>query len=180
MDLETAELPLTEQVDQLEAVVSGSWRVPGTGWVFVDRSMLLEVIDRMRLVLPEQVQAAQRLLERRERVLEATRLEADALLADAQRQAFRGLADEVFDQAALSRAAAIDARARQAAARIERQSEQAAAERLRILRAQLREVERVLAQQLPSPEPADDARAHAQADTSTRRPAPGMQRSRAA
>jgi hypothetical protein len=54
---------------------------------------LLELIDQIRLSVPEQVRAAQQLLQRRDQVLASAQAEGDAVLAAARRQALEHLAD---------------------------------------------------------------------------------------
>jgi hypothetical protein len=58
MEVEAADTGPSQQVCQLDAVVRAGWRVPGTGRVLVDRTRMLEPIDRIRVALSEQVQAA--------------------------------------------------------------------------------------------------------------------------
>jgi len=164
---------LFDHLDQLKDVLTAGWHVPLATRRLVDRATALELIDQLRLCVPEQVRAAQQLLEQREQVLAAAYREAAAVLTEARQQANRRLGEGTSLQAAARRATQIEEEAWRTAEQIERQGEQAAAERLRTLRAQLAEMERVLAQQLPSPEWADDSRAHTEADTSIGRSASG-------
>jgi hypothetical protein len=152
-ELQAEDVALAEQVDQLEAVLDAAWRMPGTGRMLVDRTLMLELVDEMRVAIPEQVQAAQQVLQRRDQILAAAKAEADSILADARRAAQRRLTDEVSLQAAAARRAAhIEAQAWRTAEAIERQTNQAAAEWLRSLHVRLEEVDCVLAQPLPTPE----------------------------
>jgi hypothetical protein len=152
MEWEGEDVALAEQVDQLEAALDASWRMPGTGRMLVDRTLMLELVDEMRVVIPEQVQAAQQVLQRRDQILAAAKSEADSILADARQQALRRLADEVSLQAAARRAAHIEAQAWRAAEAIERQTDHAAAEWLHSLHVRLEDVDRVLARPLSAPE----------------------------
>ena len=144
---------LAEQLDQLEAALRAGWRLPATPHRLIDHSVALALIDQIRLGVPEQVQAAQRLLERRAQVLNDAHAEAEALLAKAHQQAGRRLGEERSIQtAAAKRAAHIQAQAWRTAERIEQQGEQDAAERLRWLRVQLDALAQVLSEQEPAPE----------------------------
>jgi hypothetical protein len=147
---------LFDCLDQLEDVLHAGWRVPfGTG-TLLDRAAALELIDQLRLCVPEQVQAAQQLLQRRAQVLASARAEGEALLALARREALERLADRSPEQVAAQRAARIEHDARRAAQAIEHQGDQAAAESLRWLRTQLDALDQVLARHLVSCEQAGE------------------------
>ena len=145
---------LAEQVDQLAAALGGGWHVPGTQRTLIDRATALELIDQIRLCVPEQVRAAQQLLQRRDQVLATAQAEGDAVLAAARRQVHQRLADRSLEQVATRRAAQIEQDARRAAEVIERQADQDAADSLRWLRTQLDALDQVLARQRLSPEQA--------------------------
>ena len=137
MKLEAVDVGLAEQVEQLEAALGAGWHVPGTRRTLIDRATAVELIDQIRLCVPEQVRAAQRLLERREQVLASARADGEAVLASACRQALQRLADRSLEQVAAQHAAQIDKHAWLAAELIERQADQDAADSLRWLRTQL-------------------------------------------
>jgi hypothetical protein len=139
MDLEAGHADLAEQVDQLDAVLDAGWRMPITGRTLVDRTALLELIDRMRVAVPQQVEAARQMLTRRDQVLAEANVEAESILGEARREAQRRLTDKVSIQAATRRAAHMEAQAWRAAEALERQTDQAAAEWLRSLRMRLNE-----------------------------------------
>jgi hypothetical protein len=145
---------LAEQVDQLAAALGAGWHVPGTQRTLIDRATVLELIDQIRLGVPEQVRAAQQLLQRRDQVLATAHAEGDVVLAAARRQVRRRLADRSLEQVAARRAAQIEQDAWRAAEVIERQADQDAADSLRWLRTQLDALDQVLARQLLSPEQA--------------------------
>ena len=46
---------LAERVGQLEAALKTGWQVPATRRRLVDRTMVLELIDQIRVDVPEQV-----------------------------------------------------------------------------------------------------------------------------
>jgi hypothetical protein len=152
MESEAEDVALAEQVDQLEAALDAGWRMPGTGRILVDRTLMLELIDEMRVVVPEHVQAAQQVFQRRDQILAAAKVEAESILAEARREAQRRLAGEVSIQAAARCAAHIEAQAWRTAQTLERQTDQAAAEWLHSLHVRLEEVDRVLARPLSAPE----------------------------
>ena len=63
-------------VDQLEELVSTGRRVPFTAGVVVNEDELLELIDRTRLGLPDELVQARHVLEDQRRVLVETEQEA--------------------------------------------------------------------------------------------------------
>ena len=141
---------LVDHLDRLRDVLTAGWHVPLAKGTLVDRATALELIDQLRLSVPEQVRAAQQLLQRRDQVLATAQAEGDAVLAAARRQARQGLADRSLEQVAAQRAARIEQDAWRAAEAIERQADQAAANSLRWLRTQLDALDQVLARQFLS------------------------------
>jgi len=164
MELAAVHVDLAEQVDQLEVALGAGWHVPGTQRTLIDRATALELIDQVRLSVPEQVWAAQQLLHRREQVLATAHAEGEAVLASARRQALQRLADRSLEQVAAERAAQIERDARRGAQVIEQQGEQAAADSLRWLRTQLDGLDQVLARQLLASEQAHEEPGSAEPD----------------
>jgi hypothetical protein len=72
--------------------------VPATRKVLVDRDAILDLIDQLRVAIPEEVQAAKRINAEGERILETAHEEATRITSRAQEQAAyliseRGLAE---------------------------------------------------------------------------------------
>ena len=147
---------LFDHLDRLEDVLTAGWHVPLAKGTLVDRATALELIDQLRLCVPEQVQAARRRLEQREQVLELARAEAATVLADARHQLRQRGADALIAGRAAARAAQIVEQARCRAEIIQRQADEDAAERLRWLRVQLDALDQLLVQQTPAPGPVDE------------------------
>lgn len=80
-------------VDRLEALVNESWRLPFTSNVVIQEDAFLEIIDQMRISIPEEVKRANRLNAERDHVLQQAQEEADRIVGLAQEQAI-GLADD--------------------------------------------------------------------------------------
>lgn len=156
MDVQALAPDLFEHLHRLEDVLTAGWRVPLATRTLVDRATALELIDEIRLCVPEQVRVAQLLLQRRERVLASAHAEGEAVLASARRQALERLADRSLEQVAAERAAQIEQDAWRAAEVVERQADQDAADSLRCLRTRLDALDQVLARQLLSSEQAGE------------------------
>jgi vacuolar-type H+-ATPase subunit H len=80
-------------VDRLETLLSKSWRLPFTSNVVVQEDAFLDIIDQMRISIPEEVKQARRVTAERDRLLEQAQEEADRIVALAQEQA-GSLADD--------------------------------------------------------------------------------------
>jgi len=70
-----------ELIDQLEELVTTATRLPFTANVVVNEDEILDVIDRARLGLPEELVQARHTLEDGERVIAAAEAEAEAIVA---------------------------------------------------------------------------------------------------
>jgi hypothetical protein len=98
-------------VDRLEELFNKSHAIPLTHTVLVDEDKFLDIIDQMRISVPEEVKKAQEVFTKKDRVMaqaqeEANRtlalardraddlIEKDALIQDARRRA-----DNIIDQA---------------------------------------------------------------------------------
>jgi hypothetical protein len=98
-------------VDRLEELFNKSHAIPLTHNVIVDEDKFLDIIDQMRIAIPEEVKKAQEVFSKKDRVMaqaqeEANRTlqlarekasdltEKEALVSDARRRA-----DQIIDQA---------------------------------------------------------------------------------
>ena len=98
-------------VDRLETLLNKSWRLPFTSNVVIQEDAFLDIIDQMRISIPEEVKQARRISAERERLLEQAQEEADRIVTLAKEQA-GGLAnDHEVVKAAQARADEIVARA---------------------------------------------------------------------
>jgi len=74
-------------LERLESQIATGAGVPGTRKAFVDRDAVLELIDQLRVAIPEEVQAAKRINAEGERILEKAHEEATRIVSRAQEQA---------------------------------------------------------------------------------------------
>lgn len=56
-------------IDELEEVLADGRRVPFSGHLLVDEERVLDVIDRMRVALPEELKRARRVIQEQDRLL---------------------------------------------------------------------------------------------------------------
>jgi vacuolar-type H+-ATPase subunit H len=80
-------------IDRLETLITESFHLPLTSNVIVQEDAFLDIIDQMRVSIPEEVKLAKRTEAERERLLLQAQEEADRLVAMA-REKTKSLADE--------------------------------------------------------------------------------------
>jgi len=68
-------------VDRLEELFNDSRSVPFTHSVMVDEERILDIIDQMRVSIPEEIKKAQQLLAQRDRIIAQAKEEADRTIA---------------------------------------------------------------------------------------------------
>lgn len=90
---------LIELIEQLEDVLDHGTKVPLTGKIMVDSETILELLDGIRSVLPEEIRQANLLLADRDRYIEEARSEGSRIVDRAQKQAEQlVLEDEIVTQ----------------------------------------------------------------------------------
>jgi len=74
-------------LERLESQIATGTGVPTTRKVLVDRDAVLELIDQLRVAVPEEIHAAKRINAESERIIEKANDEAGKIAARAQEQA---------------------------------------------------------------------------------------------
>ena len=64
-------------VDRLEELINESRSIPFTHNVIVDEDRMLDIIDQMRVAIPEEVKKSQQVLSQKDRVIAQAKEEAD-------------------------------------------------------------------------------------------------------
>jgi len=77
---------LLSVLNELEEFVQNSSRVPMTRKVLLDEERLLDFLDRLRTLLPEEVRKAKWVVQEREKVIAESRQEAQRLIEEAQKE----------------------------------------------------------------------------------------------
>lgn len=124
-------------LDQLEEVLGAGSRVPLTSRTLVDEPEVLDIIDQIRLSLPNELKDAKRLTNERDQVLADAHAEADRILRDVDTQVAERLNEHHLVRSAESRAADIEDRALQQAATIRHEADAYAHRVLQKLREQI-------------------------------------------
>ncbi len=80
-------MDILQLIDRLEELFNEARAVPFTHNVVVDEDRMLEVIDQMRIVIPDEVKKANQVLAQRDRFLAQAQEEADRTIALARDKA---------------------------------------------------------------------------------------------
>jgi hypothetical protein len=106
-------IELDDLIDELEDALAEGRRVPFSGRLMVDEERILDIIDRMRVAVPEELKQARRVIGEQERLLSEARtqvqqtMEEQGLLAAVEAERIR-LLDEAARDAQGVRAGADD------------------------------------------------------------------------
>ena len=105
-------MDILQLIDRLEELFNESKSIPLTHNVMVDEDRMLDIIDQMRIAIPEEVKKAQQLLGQRDRVLAQAQEEANRTLELARQKADSMVTKDMVAQEAARRAEQIVAQAR--------------------------------------------------------------------
>lgn len=87
-------------IDRLEALLVESHSVPFTSSVLIDRDRCFDLINQMRVSIPEEIKKGRRVQQERERVIAQAKEEAERIVDLARRRAAEMFTDrEVVSQA---------------------------------------------------------------------------------
>lgn len=110
-------------VDRLEDLIDEGKHMPFSRFTMIDEERALEIIDQMRISVPEEIEKANRIMMSRDRVLAQANEEAARLLQQARSKGEEMLDQDVNVQAAQNRAANVIEQAHQEAERIRREAD---------------------------------------------------------
>jgi cell division septum initiation protein DivIVA len=127
-------------LDQLEEVLGAGSRVPLTSRTLVDEQEVLDILDQIRVSIPDELTAARRLTQDRDQVIADAQSEADRILRDAEAEAASRVSDHNLARAAELHAADIEDRALHQAAQVRREADAYAHRVLQKLRDQIEQV----------------------------------------
>jgi hypothetical protein len=124
-------------VDRLEELFNESRPIPLTHSVIVDEDRILEIIDQMRISIPEEVKKAQQVIAQRDRVLAQAQEEANRTITLARQKVEEMMSRDAIVQAAQTRGEQILAQARVDAETTRREADDYIIESLSSLEAEL-------------------------------------------
>jgi hypothetical protein len=100
-------------VDRLEELFNESRAFPFTRNVMVDEDKMLDIIDQMRVTIPEEVKKAQQLVAQKDRILAQAQEEAGRIVSLAKEKAEQIVEREAIVKSAQTRASQIVNQARE-------------------------------------------------------------------
>ena len=106
-------MDILKLVDRLEEILNQSRPIPFTKNVVVDEDTLLDLIDQMRVVIPDEIRKAEQVLAQRDRLLAQAQEEANRTLAIAREKSDQMLERDALVQAAQSRADQVNVQMRE-------------------------------------------------------------------
>ena len=127
-------------LDQLEEVLGGGSRLPLTSRTLVDEQEILDILDQIRVSIPDELKAARRLTQERDQLLADAHAEAERILSEADALVAERVAEHNVAHVAEQRAADIQDRALQQAEDVRREADAYAYKVLQKLREQIRQV----------------------------------------
>jgi hypothetical protein len=107
-------------IEQLERLITSGRNMPLTSNVIIDQARALDLLDQLRVAVPEEVRAAKRINDETERIVERAQEEAERILARAQEQAAFLIEERELTKAAEIKSAAIIAEGHREADEIRR------------------------------------------------------------
>jgi vacuolar-type H+-ATPase subunit H len=81
-------------VERLEALAVNARKVPMTSQIILEQATILDLIDQLRVAIPEEVRQARRVNQETDRMLAKAREEAEQIIGAAQEQAALLLQDQ--------------------------------------------------------------------------------------
>jgi hypothetical protein len=105
-------MDILQLIDRLEELFNDAKAVPFTHNVVVDEDRMLELIDQMRIAIPEEVKKAQQVVAQRDRVMAQAQEEANRTLQLSRDKADQLIERDIIVQEAQRRAEQILSQAR--------------------------------------------------------------------
>ena len=118
--MEASPIDIIFLIENLERLITSGRNMPLTSNVIIDQARALDLLDQLRVAVPEEVRAARRINEETERIVERAQEEAERILARAQEQAAFLIDERGLTQLAEEESRRITARAESDADEIRR------------------------------------------------------------
>jgi cell division septum initiation protein DivIVA len=160
-------MDILQLVDRMEALVNRGRHIPLTASLIVNEDDLLEVIDQLRIAIPEEIKAARRTQQERARILAEAQEEADRMTEEARKRISTMIDEHEFVAAARSRAEQVLRQAEEQAVAMREGADEYAAQTLTEFDRQLNEIQKQVRNGLAS------VGVRGPAEPQPQRPAPG-------
>ena len=137
-------------LDRLEEVLSAGQKVPLTRRTLIDEQECLEILDQIRVAVPEEFKQAKRVTQQRDEILAQARQEASRVMQSADEQIAGQITEHAIVRAARERAADVEEEALRRAEEIRREADLYAYRVLERLRDQIHQVATTVEQDMDS------------------------------
>lgn len=109
-------------LDRLENLIASSRRMPLVNQIILKEADILSVIDEMRMVIPDEIQQARRIVQDKERILSQANVEAANIVSRARAESERAMNREGLLRAAEGRSQELMRQAEEQAQELVRQA----------------------------------------------------------
>ena len=137
-------IDILQLLDRLEELIDHGWRLPLSSKVAIDEDAFLNIIDQMRITIPQEIKKAREVQLERDKYIAQANDEASRIISQAREDAAKQLDEHELRKAAQNRAQGVVERARQECESIRAGADDYAEARLRELGQHLEELQRVL------------------------------------
>ena len=79
-------MDIVNVIDRLEALVNTSRRVPATRARLVDAEKVMELVEQLRLAIPQDVRSAQEVIEKKDNILNQAQIDARRTRSEAEEE----------------------------------------------------------------------------------------------
>jgi len=117
-------MDILELIDKLEDLFNESHSVPFTHSVIVDEDRMLDIIDQMRVSIPEEIKKSGQIINQKERYLAQAQEEASRITSLARERSAKAITQEEVVQEAAKQADQIILQAKQERERMKRETDQ--------------------------------------------------------
>jgi vacuolar-type H+-ATPase subunit H len=131
-------------IDRLEELVDRGFRLPLGNKVAIDEDMFLNIIDQMRITIPQEIKLAKEIQRERDKYVAQAHEEAQRIIVQAREDAAKELDEHKLRKAAETQAAEIVKRAQQEAAQIRTGADDYAETKLRQLGQSLGQLQAII------------------------------------
>ncbi|MBU0495373.1 MAG: ATPase [Chloroflexi bacterium] len=131
------EIDIQYLIDRLENLLNEGWHIPSTARTLVNERDFLDIIDQMRIAVPEEIKRAKRISQEHDQIVAQAKIDAEQIVMEAQEQAAFLLQDSELLKQAQQRADLIVNKAQEQAGEVRQGADEYSLEVLRRLESQL-------------------------------------------
>ncbi|KPL24498.1 MAG: hypothetical protein AMJ93_02260 [Anaerolineae bacterium SM23_84] len=124
-------------VDRLEALVNEGWRVPFTAKTAIDENTFFDIVDQLRVSIPQELKQANELLAQKDAILAGAAEDAERLIEEARHKAARLVDEHEIAAGARAEAESVLAKAQQEAEQFRKEADEYALDALSDLESRL-------------------------------------------